>query len=118
MDEYKLELLKYTGLPGYSWDAMLKFTNIQLGYIHNHDQLNIIRDSIRGGMCNIGEIGYAEADLKTRHILYLDVNNLYGAAMCSYLFQDIIDDQIVVVKDDEQSKRVLDYVLNLPMMVK
>ena len=110
--EYKLELLHYKTLPSFSLDAMLKYSKIELGYIHTHDQLNIIRSGIRGGINGIGCINYAKADLKTSHILYLDVNNLYGAAMCSYLFQDIIGDVEFVKEED--SERVLNEILSLP----
>jgi len=61
------------------------------------------------GMCGIGLINYAEADLINTHILYLDVNNLYGAAMSQYLPYEIIEYKVV---NEGESQSVLETMLS------
>jgi hypothetical protein len=88
---------------------MLKETRVKLGYIHDHDTLIRIMKAIRGGICGIGEVGYAEADTNN-HILCLDVNNLYGYAMCQYLPTEIIESKPV---NEEESETILKEALSL-----
>ena len=94
-------MLKYYGLdpchcfsaPGLSWDAMLKMTKIELEKISNADiNLFIVRD-MTGGTSYINK-RYSKAITEycsdyDKHkpkvyINYLDMNNLYGKAMCEY----------------------------------
>ena len=62
---YGLDPCHYFSAPGLSWDAMLKMIKMRggIGYINKR---------------------YSEAS-KNKHILYLDMNNLYGCAMRQYI---------------------------------
>ncbi len=87
---YGLEALHYYTSPGLAWDAMLKFTSIELDLISDQDMYLMIEKGIRGGVSTITK-RYSLANHKyldnynpnkpSQYILYLDANNLYGWAM-------------------------------------
>ena len=90
MQYYKLDPCHYVTSPGFSWDAMLKMTNIKLELMTDLDMFQFIEKGMRGGVSYIGKANnkymkkYDEkAPLK--YIMYLDVNNLYGWEMSQYL---------------------------------
>ena len=62
---------------------MLKMTKIELEKINDPDKYMFFEQGMRGGVSYINK-RYSEAS-KNKHILYLDMNNLYGDAMSQYL---------------------------------
>lgn len=94
MQYYKLDPCHYFTSPGLSWDAMLKMTNIELELMTDVDMFQFIEKGMRGGISYIAHI-YGKANNKdmsdynpnepSKHIMYLDANNLYGWAMSQYL---------------------------------
>ena len=91
---YKLDPCHYFTSPGLSWDAMLKMTNIKLELMTDVDMFQFIEKGMRGGVSYIAH-RYRKANNKymldydpkqpSKHIIYLDANNLYGYAMSQYL---------------------------------
>ncbi len=87
---YGLDALHYYTSPGLAWDAMLKYTGIELDLISDSDMYLMIEKGIRGGVSSIMK-RYSKANHKylddydpekpSQYILYLDANNLYGWAM-------------------------------------
>ena len=87
---YGLDALHYYTSPGLAWDAMLKYTNVELDLISDPDMYHMIENGIRGGVSSIMK-RYAEANHKhlenydpknpSVFVEYLDANNLYGWAM-------------------------------------
>ncbi len=87
---YGLDALHYYTSPGLAWDAMLKHTETELDLISDPDMYLMIEKGIRGGVSSIMK-RYSKANHKhldnydpkkpSKHILYLDANNLYGWAM-------------------------------------
>ena len=77
-----------------SWDGMLKMTKIELELISNPDTYIFFKKDARGGISYISN-SYSKAnkkDLKSydrkqesKHIIYLDENNLYGYIMPKFL---------------------------------
>ena len=94
MQYYKLDPCHYFTSPGLSWDAMLKMTDIKLELMTDIDMFQFIEKGMRGGISYISN-RYAKANNKymnsydntkpSKHIMYLDANNLYGWAMSHYL---------------------------------
>ena len=88
---YGLEALHHYTSPGLAWDAMLKYTKIELDLISDPNMYQMIeREGIRGGISSIMK-RYSKANHKylddydsqkpSQYITYLDANNLYGWAM-------------------------------------
>ena len=94
MEVYGIDPCHYYSLPGYTFDAALKFTKINLKLIRDELIYGMIEDSIRGGLSFVGK-RYVKAnnpfmvdfDSKktTTYNLYIDANNLYGSGMCEPL---------------------------------
>ena len=85
MSDYNLDPAHYISLPQLAFDAMLKLTAVQIELITNIDQYMLIAENIRGGVSFVNErkvVGEQNAENSGEHLLYLDVNNLYGKAQC------------------------------------
>ena len=80
--------------PVLSWDAMLNMTKIKLELISEPDIYIFFEKDMRGGVSYISN-GYSKANNKylksydpeqeSKHIIYLDANNLYGYAKSKFL---------------------------------
>ena len=76
--------------PGVSWDVVLKMAKIELELVKDPGMYIFFEKRTRDGICYISN-RYSKAnnkylksyDLKqkSKHIIYLDANNLYGHAM-------------------------------------
>ena len=91
---YGLDIANYFTAPGLSWDAMLKYTGIDLELITDIDQYNFIESGVRGGI-SVCTRRHAQANNKhmpnyddtkeSTFIIYLDATNLYGSALSASL---------------------------------
>ena len=87
---YELDPAHFFTTPGLAWDAMLKMTDVKLELLGDVDQLLMIEKGIRGGNSNVFK-RFAQANnkfmknfdpaKKSKFLVYLDANNLYGWAM-------------------------------------
>lgn len=93
--EYKLDPAWYYTLPGFTWDCMLKHTQVKLELMKDIDMLLFVEKGIRGGISQCSG-RYSKANNKymkeefnpeedEKYLFYCDVNNLYGWAMSQYL---------------------------------
>ena len=90
MATYGLDPAHYYTLPGYSWDALLKCTNVSLELLTEPDMYLFVEKGLRGGISMVSH-RHATANNQymenynneepTSFIQYLDANNLYGWAM-------------------------------------
>ena len=71
-------------LPGYTWKAGLKLTNIKLDFIKDKDLLLLLENNIRGGISSVMGDQFVESN-ENKQILYIDANNLNGWEMSQYL---------------------------------
>ena len=87
---YGLDVCHYISAPSLAFDAMLKYTGVELELLQDHDMYTFCEKGMRGGFSAITH-RYAKANnpyLKDNdmekpnsYIMYLDANNLYGWAM-------------------------------------
>ena len=82
--EYKINPLYSYALPGYTWKASLKLTNIKVDFIKDKNLLVLLENNIRGGISSVMGDRHVQSD-ENKQILYIDANNLYGWAMSQYL---------------------------------
>ena len=90
LKNYRLCPSHYLSAPGLSWDAMLKMTKIKLELFPDPDMCIFFEKGTIGGISYIC-YRYTKANNKylkfynpkqeSNHVIYLDVNNLYGYAM-------------------------------------
>lgn len=94
LKHYKLDPAHYYTVPGLSWDAMLKYTTVELELLTDLDMLHFFKKGIRGGVstcisrksiANNPFVENYDANKPTSFIMYLDATNLYGWAMRQYL---------------------------------
>ncbi|KAL4091251.1 hypothetical protein QTP88_025973 [Uroleucon formosanum] len=91
---YNLDPVFYYTAPGFSFDCMLKYTNVKLELLSDYDTHLFIENSIRGGLTQ-ASMRYAKANNEKTidydptkpksWIVYQDCNNLYGWAMSQYM---------------------------------
>ena len=91
MKYYKLDPAHYFTAPGLSLDACFKMTDVKLELIFDIEMLLMLEKGIRGGPSIItnryGKANHKYMDDKfnpsepSKYLVYLDANNLYGAAM-------------------------------------
>ncbi|KYM97826.1 hypothetical protein ALC62_11480 [Cyphomyrmex costatus] len=90
MESYGLDPTYYFTLPGYTWDAMLKYTGVKLELLTDIDMVLFVERGVRGGLSQCSH-RYARANnayvpsydpsQPSTYLMYFDVNNLYGWAM-------------------------------------
>lgn len=91
---YQLDPAHYFTAPGLSFDAMLKFTKIEIELLSDVDMFLFIEKGVRGGISQCSK-RYSKANNKymddfdqsqePKYLIYLDANNLYGYSMTQYL---------------------------------
>ena len=91
---YELDPAHFISLPGLAWRACLKKTGEELELLTDYDMLLMIEEGIRGRIChavhrypktNNKYMKNYDKSKESSYIQYLDVNNLYGAAMSEKL---------------------------------
>lgn len=129
--DYGLDPANYYTLPNYSWDCMLKNTDVSLEQITDIDIYQMIEQGLRGGVSVISH-RYAEANNKyvdgydetkpSSYITYLDANNLYGVAMVQSLpksgfhFVDVEShkDEVLNAREDSENGFIVEVDLEYP----
>ena len=103
---------------------MLKMTGVTLEIISDPDKYMFFEQGVRGGVSYINK-RYSETS-KNMHILYLDMNNLYGCAMRQYLpisnFKwvkniDKIEQKLMRIKNNSSAGYILKVDLEHPKKI-
>ena len=89
-DNFEMDINHFLGIPGLSFNLMLKISKVKLELISDPEMSDFFRKSIRGGMSFIAtrnaKSDYTDSNIencneKMNHIRYIDGNNLYGSQM-------------------------------------
>ena len=132
LKNYQLDPAHYYTVPGFSWDAALKFTKVKLETLHDIEMQQFLERGMRGGISMISH-RYAQANNKylqeydpekpTSFITYQDSNNLYGEAMTQSLpvsdfkwvdEKDVKSFNVMTVQDDADTGYFLEVDLEYP----
>lgn len=117
MNSYEMDPLYFFTSPSLSWNAMLKYTGVEIELLTDIDMLLFIEKSIRGGVSQVSN-RYGKANNKymndgydpnklIKYLIYLDMNNLYGLVMTKHLptggfeWVNRIDDILSIPEDNE-----------------
>ena len=95
-ESFGLCITHYLSLPMFSLDACLKYSNEYVELIKDPSMYVFLENSVRGGLCTIGDLRAASAnnnfcedgrndEKETSFLLDLDFNNLYGNGLSSLL---------------------------------
>lgn len=130
LKQYKLDPAHYYTSPGLSWDAMLRFTKVELELLTDIDMVNFFKKGIRGGISQCVERKHIANNPNLPHynpfvlessIHYLDATNLYGFGMSQALptggFKWLSDEEVSnfkVEKVGDEDK--YGYVLEVDML--
>ena len=94
MNSYGLEATHFMSSPGIAWQAMLKMTKVEMELFQCPLMHDFIEMGIRGGVStishrlpksNIPDTKTYNPNEETKHLIYLDMNNLYGTSMIEKL---------------------------------
>ena len=111
LDNFDLDPMHYVSLPGWSWDAALKKSKVQLELLDNAEMYSFFEGAIRGGISQVTK-RYSKANNKYMKeydetkpnifLMYLDANNLYGHSMMGKLPTK----NFAWVKEEEEKERL------------
>ena len=85
-DHFQMDINHFLGIPGLSFNIMLKISKVKLELISNPELCDFFRKSIRGGMSFIAtrraKSDYIDSNIlncakRMTHIRYIDGNDLY-----------------------------------------
>ncbi|XP_071651462.1 uncharacterized protein [Temnothorax longispinosus] len=130
ISSYKLDPAYYCTLSDFTWDAMLKHTCVNFALLTDIDIVMFIERGTRGGL-NQCSNRYARANNKymqsydtskpSSYLMYFDINNLYGWAMCQPLpyadfrwVKNISDFDVTTVALDSPTGYILEVDLEYP----
>ena len=94
LEYFGLDPAHYHSLPGWSWDAALKKSKVQLELLDNSEMYSFFESAIRGGISQVTK-RYSKANNKYMQnydetkpnifLMFFDANNLYGDSMMGKL---------------------------------
>ena len=89
-DHFQMDINHFLGIPGLSFNIMLKISKVKLELISDPKICDFFRKSIRGGMSFIAtrraksdyiDSNTNKSEKRMTHLRYIDGNNLYGSQM-------------------------------------
>ncbi|XP_044733269.1 uncharacterized protein LOC123295873 [Chrysoperla carnea] len=129
LEKYLLDPCHYYTLPGLTWQAMLKYTKVELELLTDIDMIMFVEQGTRGGLSQCSN-RYAKANnkymsnydcnKKSEYLMYWDVNGMYAWAMQQCLplknFQWCTDTDIDVksIPDDNPEGYIFEVDLKYP----
>jgi hypothetical protein len=133
MSTHKLDPAHYYTLPGYTWDAMLKYTKVNLELLTEIDMLMFVERGIRGGLSQCSH-RHAKANNKymsnynpnqpSNYLMYFDIINQYGWAMNQHLpyggfewLENVQNFNVFDIADDASEGYIVEVDLKYPSKI-
>lgn len=130
-ENFSLDPAHYYTAPGLTFDAMLKYTKVEIELMTDIDMLLFIERGIRGGISQCSKrhakannkyMEEYDSNSKSKYIVYLDANNLYGHAMMQSLpinsfawcQKSFTVDDILSIPDDSDIGYIFEVDLDYP----
>ncbi|XP_011863957.1 PREDICTED: uncharacterized protein LOC105559916, partial [Vollenhovia emeryi] len=114
INSYGLDPAYYYTLPGFTWDAMLKHTHVNFELLTDIDMVMYAR-------ANNKYMQSYDPSKPSSYLMYFDVNNLYGWAMCQPLpyanfrwIEDITNFDASAIAADSSTGYILEVDLEYP----
>ena len=95
-DVYKLDPCHFFSIPGLTWSAVMKYTDVRLELLTDVDMYEFCETGIRGGISCVSKrfckannkyLNDYNPEKETIFLTYLDFNNLYGFSLSQHLPQ-------------------------------
>lgn len=96
MEDYRLDVMHYFSLPGFSWDSTLLRSEVCLELLTDEEMHAAILNGIRGGTTVVGTPRLARAnnpqmpngcfdpEMPRSYIYFFDFNSLYPSVMADF----------------------------------
>lgn len=127
--EFNIDLCHYLSLPMMTKDIMLKYTRVEIEMMSDIDMIQFVKANIRGGLSYVSTRHF-DVDVEREKrgedvsLLYVDANNLYGAAMRFAMpvsdYQWLTEDELAAfsvdrdVSEDAERGYILEVTLDYP----
>ena len=94
MNSDGLDPAHFISLPGYTWEALLKYSGIELELVTDLEMHMMIEKGLRGGICSINKrkatanniyLDNYDSSKQSSYVFYIDKNSLYPEVMRSYI---------------------------------
>ena len=124
-NEFGVSPLYFVSLPGYTWECVLKYTDIKLQTLQDKDMILLLENGIKGGISGVMGDRYVKSD-KNKNIIYIDCTYLYGYSMSQSLPYDDIEfetenvglEEILNTPDDSDIGYFLEVDLEYPYNIR
>lgn len=131
---YELDPAHYFTAPGLSFDAMLKYTKVEIEILTDIDMLLFIERGVRGGISQCSKryvksnnkyVPDFDPSQKSTYLMYLDCNNLYGYSMMQHLpisdfawcHEEFDREKILQIPDDSPTAYIFEVTLLYPQEI-
>ena len=87
-DQFKINPLYCVSLPGYTWEAGLKYTNIRLQTLQDKDLILLLENNIRGGISSVMGDRYVKSDENKKYYILMQI--IYMVGQCHNIYHMMI----------------------------
>jgi hypothetical protein len=114
IDEFDLDICQHLSLPMLAKNIMLKTTDVKMSLMHDPEMVNMVKNSIRGGLSFINTRHFDADEFQKKHnipcsLLYADANNLV-----SLLLMCILRLILILITATANNNKIIYYSMEQP----